>query len=111
MNGALGTVVAMEGNGARVEFDDGTADRIAVRDLENLGRGWAISVHKAQGSAFRRVIVPVTGSRLVDRSLFYTALTRGVETVVFVGEEAELRRIVREEPRVSVRPDTLCLDG
>jgi hypothetical protein len=41
-------------------------------DLEKLTHGWAISVHKAQGSAFRRVILPITPSRLLDR----TALRR-----------------------------------
>ena len=33
---------------------------------------WAISVHKAQGSAFKRVIIPVVRSKLLDRTMLYT---------------------------------------
>ena len=45
---------------------------------ENLELGYAISVHKAQGSEFERtyVIVPASGGGLMSRELFYTALTR-----------------------------------
>ena len=107
MNGALGIVRRPVDSGAWVEFDDGAADRIRVPDLERLTRGWAISVHKAQGSEFRRVIIPVTRTRLLDRALLYTAVTRGVETVVLVGNPEEIRRAVEAPPAVSARPETL----
>lgn len=109
-NGALGMVCRLADGGAWLEFDDGAADRVHVADLEHLTRGWAISVHKAQGSAFRRVVIPVSRSRILDRALLYTAVTRGVETVVLVGDPAELRRTVEAPPGVSLRPETLSLD-
>ena len=37
---------------------------------------YAITIHKAQGSQFPRIIVPVRHSRLLDRTLLYTAITR-----------------------------------
>jgi ATP-dependent exoDNAse (exonuclease V) alpha subunit len=45
---------------------------------ENLELGYAISVHKAQGSEFERtyVIVPKTKAALLSPELFYTAVTR-----------------------------------
>lgn len=43
-------------------------------------------MHKAQGSQFRRVAVVVTPSRILDHALIYTALTRGIEQVVFLGD-------------------------
>ncbi|HVI90617.1 MAG TPA: AAA family ATPase [Dongiaceae bacterium] len=98
MNGALGVVRRATRAGAWVEFDDGAEDEITVGDLEKLTLGWAISVHKAQGSAFRRVIIPVTTSRLLDRSLIYTAITRAVETVVLVGDPALIRRTIEATP-------------
>lgn len=67
---------------AWVRFDDGAEDAITIADLERLTHGWAISVHKAQGSAFKRVIIPVVRSKLLDRTLLYIAITRGIETVV-----------------------------
>ena len=110
MNGALGVIQRPTGKGAWVEFDDGAADEICAHDLETLTSGWAVSVHKAQGSAFRRVIVPVTHSRLLDRAMIYTAITRAVETVVLVGDSDLLRQIVGDEPTAWKRQETLRLD-
>lgn len=46
---------------------------------ENLELGYAISVHKAQGSEFERiyVVVPASKRQLLSQELLYTALTRG----------------------------------
>lgn len=99
MNGALGIVQKIHSDGALVRFDDGAADAITVADLEKLTCGWAISVHKAQGSAFRRVIIPVTRSRIMDRTLLYTAITRAIETVVLVGDMDYINDVVRSVPK------------
>ena len=108
MNGSLGTVVRQTERGARVRFDDGAEDEIRATDLEKITRGWAISVHKSQGSAFRKVIVPVARSRLLDRTLIYTAVTRAVDTCVLVGDPALIRAAVQAEPRALSR--RCCLD-
>lgn len=46
---------------------------------ENLELGYAISVHKAQGSEFDRiyVVIPASKRQLLSQELLYTALTRG----------------------------------
>ena len=46
---------------------------------ENLELGYAISIHKAQGSEFERiyVVVPAAKRQLLSQELLYTALTRG----------------------------------
>lgn len=93
--------------GAWVSFDDGAEDEVVAADLENLTHGWAISVHKAQGSAFRRVIIPVVRSRLLDRTLLYTAITRAVETVVLVGDAKHLDEIISMAPRSLDRQSNL----
>lgn len=108
MNGALGVIQRSTGKGAWVEFDDGSADEIGQRDLESLTNGWATSIHKAQGSSFRRVIVPVTQSRLLDRSLLYTTVTRAIETCVLVGDPELLRTAVEAPPLAHTRLE--CLD-
>lgn len=54
--------------------------------LQALSHSYAITVHKSQGSQFERVIVPIRTSRLLDQTLVYTAVTRGIEQVVLVGD-------------------------
>lgn len=41
---------------------------------------------QGEGNQFRRVIIPVQRSKLLDHSMLYTAVTRGVEQVVLVGD-------------------------
>jgi exodeoxyribonuclease V alpha subunit len=98
LNGALGTIVDDRDDELRAEFDDGAIERLQRDDLPKLERGWAISVHKAQGSAFQHVIVPIVPSRLLDRALLYTAVTRAVRSAILVGDEALLRAAVAESP-------------
>lgn len=103
MNEAIGVVRRLGQGSGFVEFDDGAADRILPRDLEKMRRGWAVSVHKAQGSSCRHVVVPVARSRLLDRSRIYTAVTRAERSCVLVGDEAALREVVLDEPFASRR--------
>ncbi|MGA8731130.1 MAG: ATP-binding domain-containing protein, partial [Terracidiphilus sp.] len=70
-----------------VEFD-GIPVELSSRQMDKLVHSYAISVHKAQGNEFRRVIVAVKQSRLLDQALLYTAVTRGVQQVVLVGDES-----------------------
>ena len=117
MNGSLGVVarhsnsISIEENkpGSWVDFDDGTGDWIYESDLQNLTHGWAITVHKAQGSAFERVVLPVSRNRLLDRSMVYTAVTRAVQTCVLVGDISFLRQTVAAEPRAFGRRTCLSL--
>lgn len=107
MNGSLGVVTKADPKGAWVVFDDGAEDAITATDLEKLTHGWAISVHKAQGSAFSRVIIPLVRSRLLDRTMLYTAITRAVETVVLVGDPDLLNEVISMAPRSLQRNSAL----
>jgi exodeoxyribonuclease V alpha subunit len=111
MNGSLGVVTKPHPKGAWVRFDDSAEDAVTAADLEKVTHGWAISVHKAQGSAFRRVIVPLVGSKLLDRTLLYTAVTRAVETVVIVGDPEVLRRTIEEPPTALDRSSSMSLEA
>ncbi len=101
MNGTLGFVLgASEGpeKGLWVDFE-GEEHLIPQADLEaRLELAYAISVHKAQGSQFNRVVVVISESRILDHALVYTALTRGVRQVVFIGDRVAFERAVREAP-------------
>jgi exodeoxyribonuclease V alpha subunit len=110
MNGSLGLITKPHPKGAWVRFDDGAEDAITTADLEKLTHGWAISVYKAQGSAFKRVIIPVVRSKLLDRTMLYTAITRAVETVVLVGDMAHLNQIITTAPKNLERGHGLVFD-
>lgn len=101
-NGSLGKVMAMTDDGLAVRFDDG--DRtIPIELLDALDLAWAITTHKAQGSSFDTVIVPVTPSRILDRTLLYTAITRARRRVILVGDPAIIRDAIRRPPHASRR--------
>ncbi len=57
---------------------------------------YAMTVHKTQGSEFERVLLllPSEPSRVVDRRLLYTAVTRGRSRVELWGREAVLREAI-----------------
>ena len=77
-NGEVGVVTKVVPGGAvTVEFASGPA-QVKGKALADLLHGWAITVHRAQGSEFPAVVVvlqPEAG-RMLSRPLIYTALTR-----------------------------------
>ena len=98
-NGTLGRVEEVLPDGVRILWDGHDRPMTYRQDRrEALDLAYAISVHKAQGSQFRRVIIPVFPSRLLDRTLIYTALTRATEQVVLVGDRAALEAGVKAPP-------------
>lgn len=104
MNGSLGRIIeVLPAEGALVVDFEGEEHILAGEDLTSIELAYAITCHKAQGSQFQRVAVPVVSSRLLDHSLIYTALTRGVEQVVFVGDMEALRSAIEASPRASRR--------
>lgn len=123
-NGSLGVVVQVddepqmltdddgEESGlalAWVDWDDGVRRPIVEEMLDDLELGYAITVHKAQGSQWPRVIVPLTGHRLLDRTLVYTAVTRAQRQVLLVGDAAAAKKAVEGLPRAHARQVSLDL--
>ncbi|BDA44925.1 probable recBCD enzyme subunit RecD at C-terminar half [Coccomyxa sp. Obi] len=67
-------------------------------ELWEIELAWATTVHKAQGSESKAVIVVLSpGQRpLLTRRLLYTALTRARETVIVVGPESAIRTALQD---------------
>ena len=63
------------------------------QDLNQITHAYCCSVHKAQGSEFPIVILPVVKSyyRMLRRNLIYTAITRSKHFLILCGEEEALR--------------------
>ena len=82
---------------------DGVEHDLPAEDFQHVYLAYEITVYKARGSQFKRVIVPVTRSRLWDRTLIYTALTRGIEQVVFIGDGDAFERAIAAAPHSQER--------
>lgn len=76
----MGRVLEVVGTNVRVSLDDREITP-ARDDQHHAHLGFAISMHRAQGSQWPVVIVPVFSSRIPVRSLIYTAVTRAQERV------------------------------
>jgi len=66
-------------------------------ELDELALAYAITIHKAQGSEFPAVIIPLAMQHylLLQRNLIYTGVTRGRQLVVLVGQKKALAVAVR----------------
>jgi exodeoxyribonuclease V alpha subunit len=87
----------------RIDLDEKTVDvsfegewlaSYSFQELDELTHGFAISVHKAQGSEYPAVIMPVLSQhhRLLQRNLLYTAVSRARQLVVLAGSRDALQR-------------------
>lgn len=93
---------------AWIRWDDGERRPVTEEVLDALELGYAVTVHKAQGSQFPRVIVPVCAARYLDRTMLYTAITRATTQVVLVGDVAMARQAVEARPHAARRQVALA---
>lgn len=97
-------------NGLTVMFDNFTVD-YNLEEVEELSLAYATSVHKAQGSEFELVIMPISTKHFImlKRKLIYTAITRAKQSLVLIGDINALQRGVRniERNRNSILKDMI----
>ncbi|NYT64277.1 AAA family ATPase [Alcaligenaceae bacterium] len=86
-----------------IQWDDGELRTVTNEVLDALELGYAITVHKAQGSQFKRVVVPVFATRNLDRTMLYTAITRATQQVLLVGDRSVAAEVVASPPSASKR--------
>ncbi|MFM5206549.1 ATP-binding domain-containing protein [Aeromonas veronii] len=77
------------GNGVHVESE------LVFMIGRNMQLGYCITLHKAQGSQFPRIIIALQTGRIVDRAWIYTAITRAEHDVHIVGSTAEFAAITK----------------
>ena len=99
-----------------VEFEDGRIAQYSFKQLEELELAYAITIHKAQGSEYPAVVIPLlSGPRmLLNRNLLYTAVTRARKCVTVVGSEQTFAEMIRNEKQqqryssLDIRITELC---
>jgi exodeoxyribonuclease V alpha subunit len=99
-NGDIGQIVKIQPeeleltvrfDGRDVPYDFGELDEISL--------AYAITIHKSQGSEFPAVVIPLAMQHylLLQRNLVYTAITRGRQMVVLIGQKRALANAVRND--------------
>jgi len=94
MNGETGVVVSGDDENERLtlQCDDGRVLRIPYNGCHTLELGYCLSIHRAQGSQNRAVVMVLSAAHAVmlTRNLVYTGLTRAQELAVIVGDRRAL---------------------
>jgi exodeoxyribonuclease V alpha subunit len=101
MNGSICFLVDDDPDGEAIvlETDEGGSLIVPYDQAGSLKLGYAISVHKAQGSEVPVVVCVCHRShaRMLSRPLIYTAITRAKRTCVLVGERPALAMAVQRD--------------
>lgn len=69
------------------------------KDWTNIALAYCTSIHKAQGSEFEVVILPLVNeeSRMLRRNLLYTAITRSKKLLIMVGDRSAFARAITDK--------------
>lgn len=81
-NGSVGILIANRGDDFVIEFD-GEQVEIPKKCIEDMTLGYAISVHKSQGSEYKHVLLclPSEPENMLKRNIVYTAVTRAKKDI------------------------------
>ena len=98
-NGDMGVITEINtyNETLEVEFDEKRKVTYSFQLLDELELAYAITIHKAQGSEYPAVIIPLLqGPRqLFYRNLLYTAVTRAKKCVTLVGSDETFFDMIR----------------
>jgi exodeoxyribonuclease V alpha subunit len=99
-NGDLGVISAMdmEEGELTVRFE-GREVVYGFGELDELVLAYATTIHKAQGSEYPAVVIPLTTQHytMLARNLLYTGVTRGKRLVVLIGQRRALAIAVKNK--------------
>lgn len=98
-NGDVGRVVRREDSGELVVVFDGREVRYTRGSSSQLALSYCATIHKAQGSEYPAVVVPVLTEHFVmlERNLIYTALTRARKLAILVGQRRAIEMAVQND--------------
>ncbi len=100
-NGDIGYVAEINASRRELtaEFEDGRKVVYTSDLIQELQLAYAITVHKSQGSEFDAVVIPIVAGApiILTRNLLYTAITRAKKLVVLIGEEFNVKKMVKND--------------
>lgn len=102
-NGDIGVITKIVGTELRVDFEDGRTAVYELEDIDSLDGAFAYTIHKAQGSEFDSIILPMYYgmSPFLSRALLYTAVTRAKHKVTVIGSPSCFAAMIRNDRRRS----------
>lgn len=97
-NGDSGKISKVDDKNKKIQVvsDDGKNIEYLFSELDQLQHAYAITVHKSQGSEFKKVILllPNAVPSLLTRNVLYTAMSRAKENLIIIGSGNTLRKMV-----------------
>ena len=89
-NGDIGTISRIKLSPKKevyIDYDDSIV-KYTPTMFNNFSHGYAISIHKSQGSEFKTIIMPIVKGfhKMLYRKLIYTGVTRSKEKLVLIGD-------------------------
>lgn len=102
-NGEAGVIMSYSSSGDYlVNFGD---RQVTVKDTKDMSLGYAITVHKSQGSEYPNGIICIPEyCDFITRRMLYTAVTRAKEVVtIMVSDRESLRKVILNNPEETRR--------
>lgn len=97
-NGDLGKILSINSFNETVvvEYEEGKQVEYSFKQLDELELAYATTIHKAQGSEYPAVVIPLLGGpkMLMTRNLLYTAVTRARKCVTLMGSSAVFQAMI-----------------
>ncbi len=97
-NGDMGKILEINESASRlvVEYDEQRRVAYPFSMLDELELSYAITIHKAQGSEYPAILLPLLGGpkMLFNRNLLYTAITRAKSCVTILGSSDTVRQMI-----------------
>lgn len=87
-NGDIGYIKDIDDKEITIDFD-GNIVIYKPKDFNTIKHAYAISIHKAQGSEFKIVLLPISMSYkiMLYKKLIYTAVTRAKQSLTIIGNK------------------------
>ncbi|MDF1827585.1 MAG: ATP-dependent RecD-like DNA helicase [Legionellaceae bacterium] len=99
-NGDIGVIesIDLDEDEVKIKFDY-QIKTYGINELDEINLAYAISIHKAQGSEFPVVVMPLATQHfaLLARNLVYTGITRGKSRVVLIGQKKAIGMAVHND--------------
>lgn len=94
-NGDIGIIENLVSDIASVKIEDSLVD-YTRDDIKELQLAYASTIHKAQGSEYPVVIIPISleYGRMLQRNLIYTGITRAKKKVIIIGSRRALAKAI-----------------
>lgn len=97
-NGSMGTILRISSDETVTDFDGRTVI-LSTKEMHTVKLGYAITVHKSQGSEFDFVFMPIVNEHefTLNKNLLYTGITRAKKMFVLLGQREALNNTIHKE--------------